>query len=83
MTFKPPATRREKLRLIYRWTHRDFKGRFGGVFSLLINRAGSSQLVPLDQLTDAEIDERLPLAISRAERFAARTAPLRRSSTED
>lgn len=77
MTKTQPATRREKLRLIHRWTHRDFKGRVGGIQSLLLNRQGATQLVPLDELTDAEIDERLPLAIARQARFEARNAPLR------
>lgn len=62
---------KDKLRLIYRWTYRDFKTRINGVPYLMVSRNGSC-LVPLDQLTDAEIDDRIGFAIKKqAERDAA------------
>lgn len=67
-------TRAEKLRLIYRWTHSDFKGRIDGEPSILVLR-GSTTLVMLKDLTDAEIADKLPYALKKeAERKAKAAA---------
>lgn len=60
--------------LIYRHTHADFKGSLNGEPSILVCRSGATQLVPLDDLTEAEVAERLPGAL-KAENA---TAHLRR-----
>lgn len=66
------------LRLIYRWTHSDFKGRAGerwaeadrGKPTILVFRNGTT-LILLENMTDEEIADRLPLALKRdAERKA-------------
>lgn len=55
-------TREQKLALIWRHTHQDFKGvREDGTRSILVYRQGTTA-VPLDDLTDAEINDRLPRA---------------------
>lgn len=51
-------TRDQKLKIVWRKTHRDYKGKFNGVKSIMIWRNGST-LVPLDLLTDAEIEARI------------------------
>lgn len=56
-----PMTREQQLQLIYRHTHRDYKGRVSGVPSILVLR-GSTMLFPLSDLTDEEIASRLPYA---------------------
>jgi hypothetical protein len=62
--------RNAQLRLIYRWTHSDFKSSAGQSLSIMVFRNGSC-LVPLDQLTDEEINDRLPFAMKKeAERQA-------------
>lgn len=67
-------SRAQQLRLIYRHTFRDYKGRTNGVQSILVNR-GATCLVPLEQLTDAEIADRLPYAMKKeAERIEAKSA---------
>jgi len=53
-------TRSEKLDLIYKNTHRDYKGEYNGERSILALREGGTTIVPLSQLTDAEIESRLP-----------------------
>jgi len=58
------------LALIYRHTHRDYKGNYGGVKSIMVCRDGASCLVPLDGLTEAEVADRLPYAMKKeAERL--------------
>lgn len=58
--------RKEKLRLIYRWTHSDFKSRIGidGEPAILVFRKGTC-LVMLKDLTDEEIEQRLPYAMKK------------------
>ena len=56
-----PEERKAALKLIYRHTHKDYKGKIDGKPSILVCRGGTC-LVMLDDLTDAEIAERLPLA---------------------
>lgn len=63
------------LKLIYRHTHRDYKGSYGGAKSIMVCRDGASCLVPLDCLTEAEIADRLPSAMKKEnERLAAAKA---------
>jgi hypothetical protein len=65
-------TKQQQTALIYRHTHRDYKGTVGGEKSILILRNGGTTAVPLSCLTDAEIAERLPYAMRKeAERKAA------------
>ena len=52
-------TRKQKLAAVWRATHRDYKGKIDGVRSIMIYRNGTT-LVALDDLTDAEIETRLP-----------------------
>jgi hypothetical protein len=51
--------REQKLNLIYSKTHSDFKGTIDGRKTMLVYRNGTC-LVYLDDLTDAEIADRLP-----------------------
>lgn len=56
-------TREQKLNLIYRHTHRDYKGSGRGALrSILVLRNGTC-LVPLSELTEAEISYKLPFAL--------------------
>lgn len=53
-------TREQKLAAIWRTTHRDFKGTLpDGTKTILVYRNGTT-LVGLNNLTDAEIEDRLP-----------------------
>lgn len=52
-------TRKRKLDAVYRHTHSDYKGEINGVRTIMVYRNGST-LVALDDLTDKEINERLP-----------------------
>lgn len=60
------------LRLIYRWTNSDYKGRAGeqwgeadrGKPTILVNRGGTC-LVLLENLTDEEIKNKLPYALKQ------------------
>jgi hypothetical protein len=64
-TEAPELTREQKLNLIYRHTHRDYKGSGKGEDrTILIYRNGTS-LVPLKALTDAEIERDLPYALHK------------------
>lgn len=57
------------LKVIYRHTHRDYKGVRGGVKEILTARG----LVELDDLTESEVADRLPQALKKeAQRIAAR-----------
>lgn len=59
------------LTLIYRHTHRDYKGNAGGVRSIMVHRGGASCVVPLDGLTEAEVANLLPYAMKKeAQRLA-------------
>ena len=63
------------LALIYRHTHRDYKGNYGGVKSIMVCRGGASCVVPLDGLTEAEVADRLPSAMKKeSERLEAKNA---------
>jgi len=60
-----PLTREDKLKLIYRHTHRDFKSVIGGVGAILVLRPGGTTLVGMTSLTEAEIADKLPYAIKK------------------
>ena len=60
-------TKEKKLALIYRHTHRDFKGKIGGVGAIMILRDGGTSLVMMTALTDAEIESKLPYALRKEE----------------
>jgi hypothetical protein len=67
-THRPAA-----LRLIYKHTHRDFKGRIGKARTILAqDKDGATCLVELDGLTDEQVMLKLPFAI-RAERASKRS----------
>lgn len=70
--------RKTKLRLIYRWTHSDFKSRIDGKPYLMVFRNGSC-LVPLDALTAEEIESKLPYALKKENERTAAVAKLERS----
>lgn len=55
-------TREQKLKLVWKHTHRDYKGMLEGQRSIMVYRQGTC-LVLLKDLTDAEIDERIPRAL--------------------
>lgn len=62
--------------LIWRHTHRDFRGYAAGVRTVLVNREGQGTcLVSLDGLTDDEIARKLGYAVrAEAKRIAAKAA---------
>jgi hypothetical protein len=53
------VTREQKLKLVWKHTHRDYKGMLEGQRSIMVYRQGTC-LVLLKDLTDAEIEERIP-----------------------
>lgn len=59
-------TKDQKLKLIYKHNHADFKGILDGEKSLMMWRDSGSCLVPLSQLTDEEIAKELPYALLKA-----------------
>lgn len=75
------ALRAEQLRIIYEGTHSDYRGTAGdrwpaehrGKPTIVIGENGASVLVLLENLTDAQISERLPYALKQQ---AARVASL-------
>jgi len=75
-----PNTEAEKahqkaLAMIYRHTHRDFKGSYDGVKTIMVCRGGASCVVSLDELTEAEVADRLPSAMKKeAGRLQAKKA---------
>jgi hypothetical protein len=56
------VTREQKLKLVWKHTHRDYKGMLEGQRSIMVYRQGTC-LVLLKDLTDAEMDERIPRAL--------------------
>jgi len=52
-------TTKEALRIIWRHTHRDFRGTITGTKTVLTLREGGTTLVDLASLTDAEIADKL------------------------
>lgn len=57
---------KEQLALIYRNTPKDYRSTFCGERSILVCR-GATCIVPLSQLTQAEVDDRLASAKRREE----------------
>lgn len=57
-------SREQKLDLIYKNTHSDFKGIIGGARTMLMFRGGSC-IVSLNDLTDEEIARDLPYALKK------------------
>lgn len=51
--------RDKKLALVWKHMHRDYKGRVNGERHVMVYRNGT-MLVPLSDLTDAEIESNLP-----------------------
>ncbi|CAM2198430.1 conserved protein of unknown function (plasmid) [Paraburkholderia kururiensis] len=65
-------SRRQKLALIYRHTHRDYKGRAGsqwgehaGEKTIVVNEEGASVLTLLETLSDGQIADLLPYALEK------------------
>ncbi len=56
-------TREQKLNLIYRHTHRDFKGVYSKTRYILAFRSEGTCSVPLTNLTPEEVEDRLPYAL--------------------
>lgn len=52
-------TREQKLKAVYKATHKDYKGTMNGIKTIMVYRQGTC-LVALENLTDNEINERLP-----------------------
>lgn len=55
-------TRDQKLKIVWKHTHRDYKGTLEGQRSIMVYRQGTC-LVLLKDLTDKEIEERIPRAL--------------------
>ncbi len=53
-------TKDQKLAAIWKATHADYKGVHNGEKSILVLRSGGTTIVPLSELTDAEIERHLP-----------------------
>lgn len=64
MSTSTGMSREKKLNLIYKHTHKDFKSNTNGTRTILVFRAGTC-LVQLDQLTDAEIADKLAYALKK------------------
>lgn len=52
-------TREQKLKMVWKNTHSDFRGKIDGRKTVLVYRNGTT-LVFLDNLTDEEINDKLP-----------------------
>lgn len=74
-----PFTRDEALRIIYRHTHADYKGKLAdGKRRVSVLREGGTTAVELADLTDAEIRDRLPYCFKlEAARLLAKRAKAR------
>lgn len=60
-------TKEQKLALIWRHTHKDYKGNTPGLGkTVLVFRQGTC-LAPLDQLTDDEVGGFMPLVLAKEE----------------
>lgn len=69
-------TKAQKLTLIYRHTHKDYKGNHPELGKTVLVLRGATCLVPLDQLTEEEIADKLPYSlkkeVERLEKLAAK-----------
>ena len=52
-------TRKQKLAAIWKNTHKDYKGKLDGVKGILVLRNVGTTIVNLEDLTDAEIEDRM------------------------
>ncbi|MBT1509434.1 hypothetical protein KIP88_02870 [Bradyrhizobium sp. SRL28] len=59
------SVRDRKLAAVWKYKHRDYKGRINGVRYVMVYRNGTMS-VPLADLTDAEIEDALPAAVRAA-----------------
>lgn len=67
--------RKNELALIWRHTHRDFKGKGAdGIKRVLVLRPGGTTSVPLNALTDAEVADKLGYAKHKEEERLAKKA---------
>jgi hypothetical protein len=58
---KRKSKRRKQMEaLVYRKTHKDYKGRFQGKPSIMVLRKEGSTIVPVEELTIKELVSRLP-----------------------
>jgi hypothetical protein len=54
-------TREQKIKIIYRHTHRDYKGKLAtGERAILVNENGATVLCPLSALSDEQVDKHFP-----------------------
>lgn len=68
-------TRERKEALIWRHTHKAYRGLISGVKTILVGRSNGTQLVALSGLTDAELADSLKYAQhAEAKRLAAKKA---------
>jgi len=59
-TYVKGHARADDLKVIWKRTHKDYKGSHPDHCSIMVLRDGGSCSVPLRDLTDAEIDRKLP-----------------------
>ncbi|QBC45873.1 hypothetical protein [Iodobacter fluviatilis] len=64
-------SRDEKLALIFKHTHHDYKSHTDGVKAILVCR-GATAIVPMEQLTDAEIAARIDYAVNKENKLKRR-----------
>lgn len=64
-------SKQQKLALIYKHTHRDFKGEIEGEPTILVFRNGTC-LIRLADMTDAEIEDRVQSALRKKSEYLAR-----------
>ena len=69
-------TREKTLALIYRHTHKDYKGKIGGCGAIMVLRKGGTSLVMMTDLTDAEIASNLPYAIKKEAERKSKMRPV-------
>ena len=65
------VSREMALKLIYRHTHKDYKGSVEGMKTILTSR-GTTTLVNIDSLTDVEVMEKLPYMLKLEEKRKAK-----------
>lgn len=76
-SFDPNSlTKEEKLNLIYRHTHRDYRGSGKGADRSILVLRGATCVVLLSQLTEAEIEDKMSYAIwAENKRLAKKQSP--------
>ncbi len=58
--------RKQKLALVWKGMHKDYKGKIDGEKTVLVYRNGTT-LIRLDDMTDKEINDRLPKELRETE----------------